>query len=61
MNFRARTCYLLARLRIHNPDCEHCNAKQTCGSELLKRLKELKWQTVRTEEEADSNPRVVRK
>jgi positive regulator of sigma E activity len=61
MSFRSRTCYILARLRIHNPDCEHCSARQTCGSELLKRLQELRWQTAKTEEEADSNQSAVRK
>jgi len=29
-----RLCYLLALLRIHNPDCDHCNAHATCGSDL---------------------------
>jgi hypothetical protein len=40
-----RICYLLALLRIHNPDCEHCNAREMCGSELQKRLEELNWRT----------------
>ena len=51
---RGRICYLLARLRIHNPDCEHCNAREVCGSELLKRLEELNWRTLKTEEVQDS-------
>ena len=50
MNLRGRICYLLARLRIHSPDCEHCNARQACGSDLLKRLEELNWRTLKTDE-----------
>ena len=50
---RGRICYLLARLRIHNPDCEHCSARQQCGSELLKRLEELNWRTLKTEQVAE--------
>jgi hypothetical protein len=42
---RDRICYLLARLKIHSPDCEHCNARATCWSEMQKRLEELSWQT----------------
>jgi hypothetical protein len=34
-------CYLLSFLRIHRPDCEHCNARGTCGDEMRKRLEEL--------------------
>jgi len=41
VNLRGRVCYLLVRLRIHNPHCKHCNARLTRGSELLKRLEEL--------------------
>ena len=52
---RKQICYVLARLRIHSPDCEHCNARATCGSELLKRLEELKWRTVETAEVSESN------
>ena len=50
MNLRGRICYLLARLRIHSPDCEHCNTRQACASDLLKRLEELNWRTLKTEE-----------
>jgi len=50
---RARICYLLARLKIHNPDCEHCQARQACGSELLKRLEELNWRTLKPEDVPD--------
>ena len=53
MNLRGRICYLLARLRLHSPDCEHCNARAACGSELLKRLEELNWRTVKTEQVAE--------
>ena len=31
MTLRAQLCRLLSVLRIHRPDCEHCNARQTCG------------------------------
>jgi hypothetical protein len=40
-----RISYLLARLRIHRPDCEHCNARETSGGEMRKRLEELSWRT----------------
>jgi two-component system, NarL family, response regulator NreC len=36
-------CYLLSLLRIHHPDCEHCNPRKTCGDELRNRLEELNW------------------
>ena len=38
---RPRICNLLALLRVHNPDCKHCMARLTCGTELRKRLEEL--------------------
>jgi hypothetical protein len=39
-------CYLLSLLRIQHPDCEHCNARATCGDEMRKRLEELSgWRT----------------
>jgi len=50
VNLRGRICYLLARLRIHSPDCEHCNARQACGSDLLKRLEELNWRAPNTDQ-----------
>jgi hypothetical protein len=34
-------CYLLTLLRIHSPDCEHCNAHETCWGEIRERLEEL--------------------
>ena len=40
-----RISYLLGRLRIHRPDCEHCNARETSGDEMRKRLEELNWRT----------------
>ncbi len=42
MNLR---CYLLSLLRIHSPDCAHCNARETSGDEMRKRLEELSWRT----------------
>jgi hypothetical protein len=38
-------CYLLSLLRIHPPDCERCNARETCGDEMRRRLEELNWRT----------------
>jgi hypothetical protein len=38
-------CYLLSLLRMHSPDCEHCNAQQAYGVEMRKRLEELNWRT----------------
>ncbi len=38
-------CHLLSLLRIQHPDCELCNARETCGDELRKRLEELNWRT----------------
>ena len=45
MNLRPRICYLLALLRTHSPDCKHCNARRTCGNEMVKRLEELNRRT----------------
>ena len=45
MNLRSRICYLLSLLRIHNPDCEHCKAHETCWGDMQKRLEELSWRT----------------
>jgi hypothetical protein len=45
MNFRRRICYLLSLLKIHSPDCEHCNARETSWSDMRKRLDELSWRT----------------
>lgn len=42
MNLR---CWLLSLLNIHHPDCGHCNAHDTCGEEMRKRLEELNWRT----------------
>jgi hypothetical protein len=38
-------CYLLSLLKIHRLDCEHGNARDTCGDELRKRLEESNWRT----------------
>lgn len=46
MTLRGRICYLLALLRIHRPDCQHCMARLTCGDELQKRLEELNVRTL---------------
>jgi hypothetical protein len=34
-------CSLLSFVRLHSPDCERCNAHQTNGDEMRKRLEEL--------------------
>ncbi len=47
MNLRAWICYLSSMLRIHNPDCEHCNVHGTCWLEMKKRLDDLNWETRR--------------
>ena len=39
-------CYVLFLLRIHRQDCEHCNARETCGDEMRKRLEELSVRTL---------------
>jgi hypothetical protein len=38
-------CRLLSLLKIHRVDCERCNAPETCGDEMRKRLEELNWRT----------------
>ena len=45
MNQLRWKCYLLSLVRIHSPDCEHCNACETSGDEMRKRLEELSWRT----------------
>ncbi len=42
---QSRICYVLSLLRIHSPDCEQCNARQTSGDEIRKRLEELAWRS----------------
>jgi hypothetical protein len=34
-------CHLVARLRIHSPDCEYCNDQKMCWGEIRERLEEL--------------------
>jgi hypothetical protein len=41
LQLRDRICYLLSILRIHSPDCAHCNARQTCWNDTVHRLNEL--------------------
>jgi hypothetical protein len=38
-------CFLLSLVRLHSPDCERCNAHETHGDEMRKRLEELSWRT----------------
>lgn len=45
MNLRPLLCSALSFLRIHPPDCEHCNTVQECwGTDMRKRLEELNKQ-----------------
>ena len=41
VHLRQRICYLLSRLRVHSPDCVHCNSRQTCWDDTVRRLDEL--------------------
>jgi hypothetical protein len=41
VNLRRWTCYLFSLLRIHSPNCEHCNIRDTYWVEAKKRLEEL--------------------
>ena len=34
-------CYLLSFLKLHQPDCDYCRARETCGLDMRKRLEEL--------------------
>ena len=45
VNFRPWICHLLAVLRIHSPVCEHCNAGETRGVEMRRRLENLNSRT----------------
>jgi hypothetical protein len=45
VNQRRWKCSLLSSLRIHSPECEYCNARETSGDEMRKRLEELNWRT----------------
>ena len=38
-------CCLESLLRIHGPNCEHCNTPETWGREIRKRLEELNSRT----------------
>jgi hypothetical protein len=38
-------CYLLSLVKLHSPDCECSNARETSGVEMRKRLEELNWRT----------------
>ena len=38
-------CYLLSLVKLHSPDCECRNARETSGDEIRKRLDELSGRT----------------
>ena len=42
VNLRRWTCYLFSLLRIHGPNCGHCNIHDTSWVEVKKRLEELR-------------------
>jgi hypothetical protein len=42
VNLRRWTCYLFSLLRIHSPNCEHCNIHDNSWVEVKKRLEELR-------------------
>lgn len=45
MNQLRWKCYLLSFLKLHSPDCECLNARETSGEEMRRRLEELNWRT----------------
>jgi hypothetical protein len=45
VNLRRRFCYVLSLLKIRRPNCKHCAACLTCGTELRERLQELNGPT----------------
>ena len=45
MNQLRWKCHLLSLLKLHSPDCECRNARETTGEEMRKRLEELNWRT----------------
>jgi hypothetical protein len=42
VNLRRWACYLFSLLRIHSPNCEYCNIRDTCWVDVKKRLEELR-------------------
>lgn len=34
-------CFLLSFLKLHQPDCDYCRARKTCGLDMKRRLEEL--------------------
>lgn len=43
MKLRSLLCRVLSFLRIQEPDCEHCNHREACsGDDMRKRLEELR-------------------
>jgi hypothetical protein len=59
--WRRRICYLLSLLRLHRPDCEHCDTRETRGDEIRKRLEELCWRTQPRSLELVPKSRAIRK
>jgi hypothetical protein len=45
VNLRFWMCPLLTLLKMHDPDCEYCDPRETCGVEMRERLEELDWRT----------------
>ena len=42
VNSKRWICYLFSLLRIHSPNCEHCNIRDTHWVEVKKRLEALR-------------------
>jgi hypothetical protein len=61
ITLRRRICYLLSLLRIHSPNCEHCNVRETHGEEIRQRLEELRWRIQPRSLELVPKPRGVRR
>ena len=39
-------CRLLSFLKLHQPDCDLCKARETCGLDMRRRLEELNSRTL---------------
>jgi hypothetical protein len=53
-------CRLLSLLRIHSPDCARCNAYETQGDELRKRLEEMNWRTLPPKKDVETEEVVMK-
>jgi hypothetical protein len=53
-------CYLESLLRMHRPDCEHCNPRVERGPEIRKRLEELNLRMQPRSVHSEEHEEVVR-